>query len=90
VLKGSLTFLHVDQEGDSQINTLMFRRGESRFYDFDLLWLNGEHLRSWSLLDRKAALRNIVPTKSERLLYVDHIEGRGRDLFRLTCKKSSE
>ena len=56
----------------------------------DLLWLNGEELPSWPLLDRKAALRNVVPTKSERLLYLDHIEGRGEDLFRLTCKKDLE
>jgi bifunctional non-homologous end joining protein LigD len=88
ILDGEIVCL--DQEGHSQFNKLMRHRGEPRFYAFDLLWFNGEDLRSWRLLDRKAALRNIVPTKSERLLLVDHIEGRGEDLFRLACKRDLE
>jgi bifunctional non-homologous end joining protein LigD len=88
ILDGEIVCL--DQDGHSQFNKLIYRRGEPRFYAFDLLWLNGEDLRAWRLLDRKEALRNIVPTKSERLLYADHIEERGEDLFQLTCKRDLE
>jgi hypothetical protein len=87
ILDGEIVCL--DRDGHSQFNKLMYRRGEPRFYAFDLLWLDGEDLRSWRLLDRKEALRDIIPTKSQRLLYVDHIEERGEDLFRLTCKEGS-
>jgi bifunctional non-homologous end joining protein LigD len=69
--------LCLDQDGHSQFNRLMYRRGEPRFYAFDLLWLNGEDLRAWRLLDRKEALRDIIPTK-------------GEDLFRFTCKSDLE
>ena len=68
----------------------MYHRGDAHFYAFDLLWLDGQDLRQWTLLDRKRELRRIVPTKTSRLLYVDHIVGRGEDLFELTCRQDLE
>jgi bifunctional non-homologous end joining protein LigD len=62
----------------------------AHFYAFELLWLNGEDLRDCPLLDRKRALRRIMPTHRSRLLYVDHVVGRGEDLFRLVCAKDLE
>jgi len=40
-------------------------------------------IRGWPLIDRKKELRTIVPTRGSRLLYVDHIVGRGEDMFTL-------
>lgn len=88
ILDGEIVCL--DQEVHSQFNKLMYCRREPRFYAFDLLWLMVSIFVPGPCWDRKAALRNIVPTKSERLLDVDHIEGCGEDLFRLTCKKDLE
>ena len=42
------------------------------------------------LLDRKRALRKIVPRHGSRLLYVDHVIGRGEDLFKLACARDLE
>jgi len=88
VLDGEIVCL--DQNGHSQFNRLMYRRGDPYFYAFDLLWLNGEDLREWTLLDRKRALRKIVPRAGSRLLYVDHVIGRGEDLFKLACARDLE
>ena len=75
--------------GRAQFNELMFRRGDPHFYGFDLLWLNGEDLRCWQLVDRKRLLRKILP-RGSRLLYVDHVVGRGKELFQLACAEDLE
>jgi len=46
--------------------------GEPRFTAFDLLWCNGEDLKSLTLSERKQRLRSVVRSGSERLLYCDH------------------
>ena len=80
----------VDQLGHPQFNKLMFRRGEPFFYAFDLVWLNGDDLRNLPLVDRKNGLQKIIPARSPRLLYVDHVNGRGDSLFRLVCERDLE
>src|SRR5436309_10236707 len=85
VLDGEIVYL--DESGNSQFSNLLFRRGEPRFYAFDLLWCNGEDLRYLPLTERKQRLRGIMPTHSERLLYCDHVEGMGQELFQLACER---
>jgi bifunctional non-homologous end joining protein LigD len=36
----------LDRDGRPQFRNLLFRRGEPRFYAFDVLWSDGEDLRS--------------------------------------------
>jgi ATP-dependent DNA ligase len=62
---------------------------EPRFYAFDLLCCNRQDLRLAGLLDRKRKLRSIT-TQRERLLFCDHIEERGEDLFRQVCELDLE
>jgi bifunctional non-homologous end joining protein LigD len=66
VIDGEIVCL--DDSGVSQFNDLLFRRGEPRFYAFDMLELNGEDLRYLPLTDRKHRLRGINPQSGERLL----------------------
>jgi bifunctional non-homologous end joining protein LigD len=49
------------------------------------LWLDGEELRRRPPLDRKAALRRIIPRPYGRLLYVDHLLEHGRALYEAAC-----
>src|SRR5215467_10018469 len=51
VLDGEIVCL--DRKGNSQFKNLLFRRGEPRFYAFDLLSCDGEDLRYFPLADRK-------------------------------------
>jgi len=76
----------LDAEGRSQFNDLLYRRAEPYFFAFDLLWLNGRDLRDLPLTERKEKLREIVPSSPSRLLYSDHLDARGRQLFDFACE----
>ncbi len=88
VLDGELVCL--DADGRSDFHRLLFRREWPLFYAFDLLRVDGEDLRACPLAFRKRRLRAIMPTVDSRLLYVDHLERRGRALFRAACTRDLE
>ena len=103
VLDGEIICL--DPDGKPQFRDLLFRRAEPVFYAFDILWdehaktddveenrrfRNGEDLRYLPLIDRKLRLHAVVPQRSERLSYCDHIDGDGASLFRLACDNDLE
>jgi ATP-dependent DNA ligase len=69
---------------------LLFRRGEPRFYAFDVLWHDGEDLRYLPLFGRKLRLRSVVPQRGDRVLYCDHVENDGEGRFRLECEHDLE
>jgi len=56
---------------------------EVYYYTFDILFYEEWDLRNLPLLDRKAVLASIVP-RLNHLLYVDHVQGRGLDLWEMT------
>src|SRR5215472_9766022 len=64
---------------------MLFRKGEPRFVAFDLMRLDGEHLRYVPLMERKSKLLALVSNRSNRLLYCDHVEENGEKLFSLAC-----
>ena len=81
----------LDEQGRSNFYDLMARRGEPRYYAFDLVWLNGQDLRSKPLLERKRRLRRPIPPNDSHLLYVEHLEeGDGRRFFELVCEQDLE
>ena len=86
VLDGEIVCL--DEDGKPQFRDLLFRRGEPRFIAFDILWLDGEDLRP--LTDRKHRLRSVIPSRSERLMYCDHVDHDGVSLFELACQGDLE
>ena len=89
ILDGEIVCL--DDRGYSQFKTLMYRRAEPCFYAFDLLWLNGEDLRECPLIERKKELQKIISKDSaSRVLYAEHIEERGEDLYKLTVDRDLE
>jgi bifunctional non-homologous end joining protein LigD len=80
----------LDGEGKSVFLDLMRRRkAEAILYCFDLLWLDGEDLRSLSLLERKGRLQRLVRGHAG-LLYAEHIEAKGVALFQAICAKDLE
>lgn len=60
------------------------------FYGFDLIWFDGEDLRSRPLIERKRLLRSIVPEQPSAMLYADHIERHGVEFFHLACERDLE
>jgi bifunctional non-homologous end joining protein LigD len=89
ILDGEVVCL--DAQGVSRFNELMSRRGKPIFYAFDLLWLDGENLRSLPLIDRKHRLHELIQ-KSDcpRIIYAQHIEGQGVGFFQEICQRDLE
>ncbi|GAA0770014.1 DNA ligase D [Brevundimonas olei] len=83
-----------DAEGRSDFQTLQGAlKGDPARIDyvaFDLLELNGEDLTGLPLLERKALLRDLLPTKAGRLRYSDHIRGSGEKLLNSFCAAGLE
>lgn len=88
VLDGEIVAL--DKNGRSQFRQLMFRRCQPHLYVFDLLWCDGEDLRSLPLEERKRRLRQVVPKDGDRLLFCDHLERDGETLFHLAQEHDLE
>jgi bifunctional non-homologous end joining protein LigD len=89
ILDGEIVCL--DRAGKSVFKELLLRKGRPRFYAFDLLWLDGEDLRKLSLVERKNRLKRLVKrSKNRSLLFADHINGRGADLYQMICEGNLE
>ena len=81
----------ISEDERPQFSELLYRRGEPHFCAFDLLWLNGEDLRALPLHERKRRLRKLIPrSKRSRVLFSDHIEVNGREVFRAACRMDLE
>jgi len=81
VLDGELVAL--DEQGRSRFQLLQNAGRNSvrlLYCVFDLLYLGGKDLRGKTLLERKAALEQILP-KSPLLLYSAHVAGEGLKAF---------
>lgn len=88
VIDGEICCLEPD--GRTHFKNLLFRREWPYFYAFDLLMLDGKDLRGLPLLERKRRLLSIMPAVECRVLYLDHLVERGRDLFRVACDRDLE
>ncbi len=69
---------------------LLGGRGKQYLYAFDLLYLDGEDLRELELVERKSRLTQLIPEDTTRLLYVDHVEEKGVELFEKVCELDLE
>jgi bifunctional non-homologous end joining protein LigD len=88
VLDGEIVCLAND--GRSMFNRLLFRRDWPYFVAFDVLSIEGEDLTGRPLLERKRRLRAIMPRIESRLVYLDHVVGRGTELFAAACARDLE
>ena len=90
VLDGEIVCL--DRKGRPQFNDLLFRRGKPCFFAFDLLYADSKDWRRDSLVQRKAALRQMIhrlPADS-RTRFADHVGRSGMALFERVCKLDLE
>src|SRR5689334_6518593 len=79
ILDGEIVCLAPD--GRSQFYELMFRRAVPCFIAFDVLAVDVRDLRAKPLVERKRRLRAILRESAPRVLFHDHIDGRGVALF---------
>jgi bifunctional non-homologous end joining protein LigD len=73
-----------DETGRPIFLDLLRRRKPASFVAFDLLWLNGEGLRTETLVERKKRLRRVLAGRSNPgILEAMAIDGRGKELMRV-------
>lgn len=76
-----------DERGVTHLDWLSEAISERRperlaYFAFDLLHLDGHNLRRCPIEDRKMLLRDVLGSvRCERIMYVDHVRGVGRELF---------
>src|SRR5690349_12965672 len=76
-----------DERGVTHLDALSDAISDGRperlaYFAFDLLHLDGQYLRRCPIEDRKMLLRDVIGTaRCERVLYVDHVLGIGKELF---------
>lgn len=91
VLDGEI--VAVDSEGNPSFQLMQnyqnTRDGNILYYIFDLLWCEGHDYEKLPLLKRKEVLREVLP-KSKFLIYSEHVEEEGMELFDLVSKKGLE
>jgi bifunctional non-homologous end joining protein LigD len=88
VLDGEICCL--DEAGRPTFRDLLFRKRQCLFIAFDLLYLNGNDLRTLPLIQRKAMLKRLIRRKRARMFYLDHVESDGRLLFEEVVKMDLE
>ena len=88
IIDGEIVCL--DEAGVPRFDWLLHRRHPPSFVAFDLMWMNGRDYRSKPLLERKKALRKIIPSGSPFVLYADFVIERGVGLFRAACARDLE
>ena len=60
------------------------------YYLFDALYLDGVDLRRRTLLERKEALRAVIPGKHPHLHFSEHFKGAGKDVLAQACRMGLE
>lgn len=88
ILDGELVVL--DSSGKAQLYDLVANRGRVVFAAFDLVWLNGRDIRDLTLLERKEILRYRLRFPSSHVIFVHHIQGRGKAVYQQICKMDLE
>lgn len=88
VLDGEIVCLGDD--GKSRFYDLLFHHGEPRFVAFDLLHCDGQDLKYSPLIERKQKLRTVLLSKSNSILFCDHVEQHGEELFKLASDNDLE
>jgi len=79
-----------DASGRDIFLDLVRRHGEPNYVAFDLLWLNGRDLRRRPLIERKGALRKVLPRRSRFIRESLCVSERGRKLFALVQRHDLE
>jgi bifunctional non-homologous end joining protein LigD len=91
VLDGEVVVFDENDKGSFQHiqNYQRLKEGKLVYFVFDLLYLEGYDLRSFTLLERKELLKKAI-SKSPHIQYCPHIENKGNDFFKKASKEGYE
>ncbi len=85
----------LDEEGRSHFqglqNSLKSRKDTGLvYYIFDLMYLNGEDLRSRPLTERKSLLKGVLKGAPKNLIFSDHFDTDPKEFFQVSCEHQLE
>ncbi|HYC65103.1 MAG TPA: DNA ligase D [Reyranellaceae bacterium] len=60
------------------------------YYVFDLLWLDGKDMRALPLVERKRRLKRLLAKPPPGMIYVDHLDVEGREVYEHGCRLGLE
>jgi bifunctional non-homologous end joining protein LigD len=91
VIDGEIVAL--DEEGNPSFQMLQqYEPGQTQlvYYVFDCLQVNGTSIEEKTLLERKVALKKILPANNDTIRFCEHITEKGEDFFEATRKHGLE
>ena len=92
IFDGEIVVIHEDRTNFSELQADLAKGRQDRmlFYAFDILFHNGEDLRSKGQLNRKERLKELIDMLDPPILYSEHHEGNGQELFEAAARLNYE
>ena len=92
IFDGEIVVVHEGRTSFSELQADLAKGRQDRmlFYAFDILFHNGEDLRSKPQLKRKESLKELIDMLDLPVLYSDHLEGDGHELFEAAARLNYE
>lgn len=92
IFDGEIVVVHEDRTNFSELQADLAKGRQDRmlFYAFDILFHNGEDLRSKPQLKRKELLKELIDMLDPPILYSEHHEGDGQALFEAAARLNYE
>ncbi|WP_045009402.1 non-homologous end-joining DNA ligase [Bradyrhizobium sp. LTSP849] len=92
IFDGEIVVVHEDRTNFSELQADLAKGRQDRmlFYVFDILFHNGEDLRSEPQLKRKELLKELIDMLDPPVLYSEHHEGDGQALFEAAARLNYE
>ncbi|WLB91342.1 non-homologous end-joining DNA ligase [Bradyrhizobium japonicum] len=92
IFDGEVVVIHEGRTNFSELQADLAKGRQDRmlFYAFDILFHNGEDLRGKSQLNRKERLKELVDMLDPPILYSEHHEGDGEELFEAASRLNYE
>ena len=92
IFDGEVVVVHEGRTNFSELQADLAKSRQDRmlFYAFDVLFHNGEDLRSKSQRHRKERLKELIEILDPPILYSDHHEGDGEAIFQAAARLNYE
>ncbi|MEY9639175.1 bifunctional non-homologous end joining protein LigD [Bradyrhizobium japonicum] len=92
IFDGEVVVIHEGRTNFSELQADLAKGRQDRmlFYAFDILFHNGEDLRGKSQLNRKERLKELIDMLGPPILYSEHHEGDGQELFEAASRLNYE
>ncbi|MGX4773899.1 non-homologous end-joining DNA ligase [Bradyrhizobium guangdongense] len=92
IFDGEIVVVHEGRANFSELQADLAKGRQDRmlFYAFDILFHNGEDLRGKSQLNRKERLKELIDMLDPPILYSEHHDGDGQELFKAASRLNYE